>query len=174
MYSVGTAYLLWLPSLFGLSGLHRFYLGKFGTGILFFFTGGLLGIGTVYDALTLPAQVREARFRQKYRDALRSGDVAGEFRVVGNWTEADNRTASRRKPASVEQTVLQTARKNNGMITPTDVALAAGVPLEQARKVLDQLAEKGFAEVRVKKSGLLVYVIPDLEDEHRNSDLEDF
>ncbi len=174
MYSVATAYLLWLPSLFGLSGLHRLYLGKVGTGILFFFTGGLLGIGTVYDALTLPSQVREARFRRKYREALRSGDFAGEFRVVGSWTEADNRERARRKPASVEQTILQTAKQNNGVITPTDVALAASIPLEQARTVLDQLSEKGFAEVRVKKSGLLVYVIPDLEDEQRNADLEDF
>lgn len=173
MYSVVTAYLLWLPSLFGLSGLHRFYLGKVGTGVLFFFTGGLLGIGTVYDALTLPSQVREARFRKKYREALSSGDFAGEFRIFSNRAETEARASARRKPASVEQTILQTAKKNNGVITPTDVALAASVSLEHARTVLDQLAEKGYAEVRVKKSGLLVYVIPDLEDEHRNSDLED-
>ncbi|TVR30190.1 MAG: NINE protein [Spirochaetaceae bacterium] len=170
MYSVGMAYLLWLPSLFGLSGLQRFYLGKFGTGVLFLITGGLLGIGTIYDAFTLPRQVREAQLHEKYREALGQGTI--HINVERSGTAGSARNSGR--PTSVEQVILQSAGKNNGVVTPTDVALAAGVPLEEARRVLEQLSEKGFAEVRVKKSGLLVYVIPDLEDEHRSSDLEDF
>jgi len=37
----------------GLIGGHRFYAGKVGTGILFLFTGGLLGIGWVVDIFTV-------------------------------------------------------------------------------------------------------------------------
>ena len=170
MYSVGIAYLLWLPSLFGLAGLQRFYLGKFGTGFLFLITGGLFGFGTLYDAFTLPRQVREARLHERYREALGQGTI--HINVEQSGTGGTARRGGR--PKSVEQIILQSAQQNNGVVTPTDVALAAGVPLEEARRVLEQLSAKGFAEVRVKKSGLLVYVIPDLEDEHRTSDLEDF
>jgi hypothetical protein len=38
MKSSGTSYLLWLGSLFGVAGLHRFYLGRPVTGALWLFT----------------------------------------------------------------------------------------------------------------------------------------
>jgi len=36
-----------------LAGLHRFYVGKIGTGILWLFTGGLLGIGQFIDIIVI-------------------------------------------------------------------------------------------------------------------------
>ncbi len=33
----------------GLGGLHRFYAGKFWTGLLWLLTGGLIGIGQIVD-----------------------------------------------------------------------------------------------------------------------------
>lgn len=51
----------WLLLTFlGLFGVHRFYLGKWGTGILYLLTGGLLLIGILYDFWTLNQQVSEA------------------------------------------------------------------------------------------------------------------
>lgn len=55
--SSSVAYLLWLFSGFGVLGFHRFYLGKIGTGLLWFFTGGLLGFGAFFDLFTLGGQV---------------------------------------------------------------------------------------------------------------------
>jgi TM2 domain-containing membrane protein YozV len=57
---VGTSYLLCAIGFLGVAGLHRFYLGKPGTGILWLITGGLFGIGTIYDLITLPGQVDDA------------------------------------------------------------------------------------------------------------------
>lgn len=48
-----------LQTFLGLFGIHRFYLGKIGTGILWLLTVGLFGIGYVYDYLTLNRQVDE-------------------------------------------------------------------------------------------------------------------
>ncbi|HXI73399.1 MAG TPA: NINE protein [Verrucomicrobiae bacterium] len=50
----------WLLLTFlGFFGVHRFYLGKWGTGILYLLTGGLLLIGILYDLWTLNQQVSE-------------------------------------------------------------------------------------------------------------------
>jgi TM2 domain-containing membrane protein YozV len=56
MKSTLTAYLLWF--FLGFLGIHKFYLGKTGMGILYIFTGGLFGIGLLVDLFTLAGQVR--------------------------------------------------------------------------------------------------------------------
>jgi TM2 domain-containing membrane protein YozV len=50
----------WILLVFlGPLGIHRFYQGKILTGLLYLVTGGLLGIGWLYDLLTLNGQIDE-------------------------------------------------------------------------------------------------------------------
>lgn len=57
----GITYILWL--FFGILGVHQFYLGKNGRGLLYLFTLGVLGIGVLVDLFTIPAQVRKVNGR---------------------------------------------------------------------------------------------------------------
>jgi TM2 domain-containing membrane protein YozV len=57
------AYLLWVLGLFGFCGIHRFYLGKPLTGLLWFFTAGLLFVGQFIDLFLIPGMVEKANRR---------------------------------------------------------------------------------------------------------------
>ena len=52
-----------LLTFMGVFGIHRFYMGKWITGIIYLFTGGLVGIGLLYDMWTLNGQVSEINRR---------------------------------------------------------------------------------------------------------------
>jgi TM2 domain-containing membrane protein YozV len=148
-YNLAVAYVLWAISGFGALGIHRFYLGKSGTGLLWLFTGGLAGAGGLYDLLTLPRQVQEANIRYSTELAIRTGSLGMDIplRAAG--------PASR--PESAEKTILRVARKNGGMVTPGEVAIEGDISMEDARKELDRLAREGMAEIRVRSSGVVVY-----------------
>ncbi len=49
-----------LLAFLGVLGIHRMYIGKWITGIIWFFTGGLFTLGYVYDYWTWNEQVSDA------------------------------------------------------------------------------------------------------------------
>jgi TM2 domain-containing membrane protein YozV len=56
-HSVVFGYALWI---FGFTGSHRFYYGKTTSGIIYFFTLGLLGIGWLIDFFLIPGMDKDA------------------------------------------------------------------------------------------------------------------
>ncbi len=64
--------ILWIALTFlGVFGVHRFIMGKWVTGILYLFTGGLLFLGVLYDFFNLNEQVdsinRKASFEREHQ-----------------------------------------------------------------------------------------------------------
>jgi hypothetical protein len=160
MYSTFIAYILFFLSGFGILGFHRFYLGKIGSGLLWMCTGGLAMFGSFYDFFTLPSQVREANIRQAILDSSVRNNLGNK-----NWRNVDDgKTNFVREKESVERVILRLAKGNKGILTASELALSANIPLEEAKKDLDAMVSKGYAELRVRQSGSLVYAIPDLID----------
>ena len=112
-------------------------------------TGGLLGIGSIYDLVTLSKQVKQANIEK----AILNGTIEPNYmRQSGN------------KKESIEHVILKIAKTNKGIITSSELALEAKATIEEAKKALDNMVSKGHAELRVRQSGSLVYAIPDLMD----------
>ena len=141
--SRGIAYLLWALCLVGVSGIHRFYLGRPGTGVLWLLTLGLVGIGNLIDLFTIPSMVRAKKAR------------AG----------APPDPAAPAQPGSserIEAAVLRAAAANGGSITPAAVAVQGEYSLDECKACLDGLVERGHAELRLVE-GSAAYAFPDLQ-----------
>jgi TM2 domain-containing membrane protein YozV len=48
-----------LLTFLGIFGIHRMYMGKWITGIIYLLTGGILGLGVLYDFWTINNQISE-------------------------------------------------------------------------------------------------------------------
>jgi hypothetical protein len=160
MYSVPIAYLLWFLGGCGIFGLHRFYLGKIPSGILWACTGGLGMIGAIYDFFTLPRQVQDANLKR----AILSPNQVHIHHYGEPWGNID--ITGRTAPAkdTPEHAILRIAKENKGIVAPSDVALTANISLDEARKSLDEMVSKGYADMRVRKTGTIVYTIPEMMD----------
>ena len=60
----GIAFGLTLLGFVFVAGMQHFYLGRIFRGIVWFLTGGLLFIGTIYDVFTIGRQVERVNRRQ--------------------------------------------------------------------------------------------------------------
>jgi len=124
-------------------------------------------IGSIYDFFTLPNQVREANIRKAIYDnsikqAFNHTTFTSDMQSVRNVTDGQARIVREKEP--VERIILRVAKENKGILTASELALSANIPVEEAKNNLEAMVSKGFAELRVRQSGTLVYAIPDLMD----------
>jgi hypothetical protein len=142
MYQVWIAYLLWFFGGFGVLGLHRFYMRKIPTGVLWVLTGGVGFLGAIYDLLTMTRQVADANVRDGYQ--------------LSRDRESVEVTVKREKEP-LERVILRLAQQNGGRVSPVHVAAASDWTVDQAQKHLDQMVRGGVCELRVLKSGTVTY-----------------
>jgi hypothetical protein len=176
--SLRDSYILAFAGFLGFAGLHRFYLGKPFSGFLWFITGGLAGLGTIYDLLTLPEQVeqvnrrRELEYRLDAEDYTRTAHISGSYASDAAYRNAGPEPRRERPQArSLEHLALILAEENQGILTAAQLALESGVAADKARDELEQMVIKGFAWPGQRKSGLSVYVFQEFLTDSMRSEL---
>ncbi len=58
-----------------------------------------------------------------------------------------------------QKIILQVAKKNNGRVTPIDVAADSPVSIKEAEEILKEWSSNGYAEMKVSDSGMIIYQI---------------
>ena len=177
MRSLTVSYLLAALGFLGVSGVHRFYMGKPVTGIIWFLTGGLFMLGTIYDLITMESQVREAN-----RYALPAGQgmlppgaapyqggyppnpgYAPPGYAPQGYAPPQDPNADLRDPTvDLELRVLKLARLRGGKLTATSTAAELAIPVAEADAKLTDIAKAGHANVEITEEGAVVYDFPEL------------
>ena len=161
------AYLLWVPSLFGCAGLHRFYTGRWLTGVIWLLTGGLFFIGTFIDLFRIPGHVA-AFNRNLALDELIPDAGINNILVIDAQPTLD-REASTAQPrnttgnnkVSTEQRLLALARERGAKgFTFNDAVLDLELPSAVLRPELERLLDQLMLEVGNDSEGRVVYREP--------------
>jgi TM2 domain-containing membrane protein YozV len=150
--SLPTVYGFWALGFFGLCGMHRFYLGKPCSGILYLFTFGLLFMGQLIDVLLIPAMVKE---RNLLLWAASMTDSPMELAEIGRQTlEAQARTRANleienknRSQTTPMQALLNAAAENDGVLSLAQAVRATGFEPKQAKELLDEAIRHDLAVI---------------------------
>ena len=153
MKSKSTAYLLWF--FLGGFGAHKFYLGKTGTGILYFFTGGLFFIGWFIDLFTLGNQVDQANM---FFLAATGGKQNQNVVVNVNNTNAPPATQSTAPPKAIsaEKQILALGTQQE-IMSLKEIVSGTSLELEETETALEKLIDKGLVTQVVNEQGKVLY-----------------
>ncbi len=152
MKNVGVSYILCAMGLVSpVAGLHRFYLGRPLSGLLYFMTWGFFGIGTLMDLMQMPALVQQSNVIEQL-----------QHKLFSNWLTPQQQQQPPAAQPSVDQHILQVAAQNNSTVTVQMVALATGLSLHKAEQELDRLLKEGFCTVDFSDDGCMIYTFQGL------------
>lgn len=177
MYRTGTAYGFWCLFLVGLAGVHRLYLGKWGTGILWLLTAGLFGIGQVVDLFRMDTLVEQANVREGHLPhpnfrPLAAGASAGAVAAGGG--SADSAGTSGRPSSTpvhgrpsdegeLKRRLLEEAEERGGALTVTQGVAATGLSFETVEETLGDMVASGYVDVdNHPESGVVLYRFTEL------------
>lgn len=160
MRSTGVAYLFWLSCVLGLCGTHRFYAGKYASGIIWLFTFGFFGIGQLVDLALIPGMVEDKnlKYRMLHGGAHQNNQVTQQ--VVVNVADVIAPTANTQRAKSDIQTILQLAKDNGGSVSIADCVIATGNSVEEVKKTLGVLCAQEVMSIdNHQETGSIVYRI---------------
>lgn len=178
MKSLLLAYLLWFIG--GPFGLHKFYLGRPGIGLLYFFTCGLFMIGWVVDLFTLPYQVRVANLLHQHPPDGFEVELRRAFealkRGLHGWSDegspagsSPRRDAFRElvKPRLTDDdlmlTLLRAAQKHGGRLSVTEGVMETSAPFADVERVLSLMVQSGYVYMENDPdTGVVRYVFKEL------------
>ncbi|MGF1494227.1 MAG: NINE protein [Microcoleaceae cyanobacterium] len=135
MRDTGLAYLLWCTCFFGVCGAHRFYNGKYISGLIWLFTGGFVGIGQLIDLMLIPGMVERKNLQYKLEQQQLSQNQLTQELIL----ERKQTAALPAVPESDTYKILRLAKDHPEGVSVADCVIATEKPIPEVRNLLQKL-----------------------------------
>jgi hypothetical protein len=162
-YNVGIAYALWAMSFFMISGFHRLYLGKTGTGLLWLFTFGFCWIGNIIDLFLIPGMVEDSNFRYRVKLGFSSTGSLSPSPQPSQFPARTPTPVGKLKPEQLRLELVRAAARTNGRLSVTQAVLATGADFKVVEDALQSMLKSGYISIdNDPDTGVIVYTFPEL------------
>ena len=155
--NTGVAYIFWALACLGFCGIHRFYLGKYISGLIYLFTFGLFGLGQFIDLFFISSMVEE---RNSYLWAkLRAKDTHNLLDIVEEIFRNKNQSSFRQNSKSYDSPeiakqeidplvkLLKAAAANNNVLSVGKAVILMELPTEQVKALLNKAVKDDLAYI---------------------------
>ncbi len=149
---LGVSYLLWMAGFFGVGGLHRFYNGKYVTGVLWFCTWNLFFLGQMVDAFILPGMV------DKYQDKMRKKLGISATGVPLAPQNSISETVSLQTQDQLMIALVRAAQARGGSLSVTQAVMDTNRGFSEVEQALTQMVSAGYVSVENDPvTGVVIY-----------------
>jgi TM2 domain-containing membrane protein YozV len=163
LVSTRNRYLAAILAIFtGSFGLHKFYLGQIGWGIVYFLFSWTLipGFAGVVEGLLYLLSSDEA-FAHRYGGTPFLTVSPPTYRTFARARSAA--PATLRTPEEQERMILQLASARQGVLSVAEIVAESGLSIEKVETRLAHLSAKNVTRVEIDDNGRIFYLFPDFQ-----------
>lgn len=147
----------------GAVGIHKFYLGQIGWGIvylLFCWTGIPALAGWIEGVLYLLSS--DEGFALRYGGGPFLVQTKPVYTAFGHTSNERSKPALR-TPEEQERMILQLARSRQGVLSVAEIVAESGLSIEKVENQLAHLSAKNITRVEIDDNGRIFYLFPDFQ-----------
>lgn len=141
--NITLSYLLWGLGFLGLCGLHRFYLGKPISGLIWFFTFGLFFIGQLVDLFLITDMIKD-----RNKSLTGTDNISNETTSINQKTSIFSKFFSSKesKKPSLHK-LLKAASENENVLSVGQAIMATGLSPDEVQDLLSEALRQGIADI---------------------------
>ncbi|MGL5192002.1 MAG: protein kinase domain-containing protein [Chroococcales cyanobacterium] len=149
---LGLSYLLWMAGFFGVGGLHRFYNGKYVTGVIWFCTWNFFFLGQIVDGFIIPGMV------DKYQDKMRKKLGISATGVPLAPQNAISQTVNLQTQEQLMIALVRAAQARGGKLSVTQAVIDTNRGFSEVEQALTQMVSAGYVSVENDPvTGIVIY-----------------